>query len=77
VRDARQAGFALSIGALQAGAIGIAAPIANSDWATASIGIVQLGVALADPSIPEVVMSVAAEATRRLSGDRNNAEATA
>jgi len=77
VRDARQAGFALSIGALHAGAIGIAAPIANSDWATASIGIVQLGVALADPSIPEVVMSAAAEATRRLSGDRNNAEATA
>lgn len=69
VRKARRAGYALSVGALQAGAIGVAAPIANSDWATASIGVVQLGTALADPAVPDLVMSAAAEATRRLSGE--------
>lgn len=71
VAQARKVGYALSIGALQAGAIGVAAPIATSDWATASIGIVQLGVELADESLPQVVMAAAAEATRRLSGDHS------
>lgn len=66
---ARKAGYALSVGALQTGAIGVAAPIATSDWATASIGIVQLGVELGDESLPQAVMAAAAEATRRLSGD--------
>ena len=66
---ARKAGYALTIGALQTGAIGVAAPIATSDWATASIGVVQLGVELADASLPQAVMAAAAEATRRLSGD--------
>ncbi|MBW8818625.1 MAG: hypothetical protein JF598_10425, partial [Streptomyces sp.] len=61
---------ALSFGALQPGAIGVAAPITTSEWATASIGIVQLGVELADESLPQAVLAAAGEATRRLSGDR-------
>ena len=71
VEKARRAGYALSVGALQPGAIGIAAPIATSDWATASVGIVQLGVELADPAIPDLVMAAAADATRRLSGEHS------
>ena len=67
---ARRSGYALTVGALQPGAIGVAAPIATSDWATASIGVVQLGVELADESLPRAVMAAAAEATRRLSGER-------
>lgn len=74
--QARKAGYALSIGALQAGAIGVATPIATSDWATASIGIVQLGVELGDESLPRAVMAAAAEATRRLSGDRTGQKAS-
>lgn len=70
VVQARQSGYALSVGALQPGAIGVAAAITTSDWATASIGVVQLGIELADESLPETVMAAAAEATRRLSGDR-------
>jgi DNA-binding IclR family transcriptional regulator len=69
VLTARRSGYALSVGALQPGAIGVAAPIGASDWATASIGIVQLGVELADESLPQTVMAAAADATRRLSGD--------
>lgn len=42
-RRARERGYAASIGALQAGAAGVAAPITTSDWATANIGIVRLG----------------------------------
>lgn len=76
VERARRDGFALSVGALQPGAIGVAAPIATSDWATASIGVVQLGVELGDPAVPGLVVSAAAEATRRLSGGQN-AEAAA
>lgn len=75
VVQARKAGYALSIGALQTGAIGVASPIATSDWATASIGVVQLGVELADASLPEAVMVAAAEATRRLSGDHTGHKA--
>ena len=71
VREARRAGYALTMGALQAGAIGVAAPVATSDWATASIGVVQLGVDLADPTVPDLVMAAAAEATRRLSGEHS------
>ena len=36
VRLARRRGYALSVGALQEGAVGVAAPIQVSDWATAS-----------------------------------------
>jgi DNA-binding IclR family transcriptional regulator len=74
--QARKSGYALSIGALQPGAIGVAAPITTSDWATASIGIVQLGVELADESLPRAVMAAAAEATRRLSGDNSRQNAS-
>ncbi|MET8850818.1 helix-turn-helix domain-containing protein [Amycolatopsis sp. NPDC004625] len=69
VKLARRRGYALTAGALQNGAIGIAAPIKSSDWATASIGVVQLGVEVADPHLPELVTEAAAEAARRLSGD--------
>ncbi|TGD88593.1 IclR family transcriptional regulator [Mycolicibacterium sp. CH28] len=71
VRLARQRGYAVSIGALQAGAAGIAAPITTSDWATASVGIVRLGDDEADipDEITEAVTAAAADATRRLLGD--------
>lgn len=69
VRRARSDGYALSLGELQAGAVGIAAPIRSSDWATASVGIVQLGLELSDPSAPALVMAAAAEAARRMSGE--------
>jgi DNA-binding IclR family transcriptional regulator len=69
VQRARRDGYALTVGALQAGAIGVAAPVRTSDWATASIGVVQLGAQVSDPSIPAVVLSAAEEAARRLSGD--------
>jgi DNA-binding IclR family transcriptional regulator len=68
---ARRRGYALTAGALQNGAIGVAAPIMTSDWATASIGVVQLGVEVSDAHIPELVTAAAAEAARRLSGDLN------
>jgi DNA-binding IclR family transcriptional regulator len=69
VHRARQKGYALSVGALQAGAVGVAAPIQTSDWATASIGIVQLGTKVSDPKVPELVVAAAADAARRLAGD--------
>lgn len=69
VRRARGDGYALSIGELQAGAVGVAAPIRSSDWATASVGIVQLGLELHDHSAPALVMAAAAEAARRMSGE--------
>jgi DNA-binding IclR family transcriptional regulator len=69
VRAARREGYALSIGALQPGAVGVAAPIRTSDWATASIGVVQLGTAVSDPAVPELVIAAATEAARRLTGD--------
>jgi DNA-binding IclR family transcriptional regulator len=68
VRGARHLGYALSVGALQPGAVGVAAPIRTSDWATASIGVVQLGVEVSDPGIPDLVVAAADEAARRLSG---------
>jgi DNA-binding IclR family transcriptional regulator len=76
VRRARQRGYAVSVGALQPGAVGIAAPIRTSDWATASIGVVQLGTAISDPEIPAVIMAAAAEAAKRLSGDFGAAAAS-
>jgi DNA-binding IclR family transcriptional regulator len=68
VRLARRRGYAVSIGALQPGAVGVAAPIRMSDWSTASVGIVQLGVKVSDDDIPAAVMSAAAEAAQRVSG---------
>ena len=72
VLRARQRGYALTAGALQPGAIGVAAPIKTSDWVTASIGIVQLGTKVSDPAIPDLVMSAAEEAVRRLTGDHSS-----
>lgn len=69
VHTARQRGYALSVGAITPGAIGVSAPIRASDWATASIGVIQLGSKVSDSTIPDLVMSAAAEAARRLSGD--------
>lgn len=68
VARARVQGYALSIGALTPGALGVAAPIRTSDWATASIGIVMLGGQLDDPGLPAVVMAAAQEAAARLQG---------
>jgi DNA-binding IclR family transcriptional regulator len=71
VQRARRRGYAVSIGALQPGALGIAAPIVTSDWSTASIGIVLLGDKEADvpADYPAAVMRAAADAARRLVGD--------
>jgi DNA-binding IclR family transcriptional regulator len=69
VRRARERGFALSVGALQPGAVGVAAPITTSDWTTASIGVVQLGTEVSDPGVADLVMAAAAAAARRLTGD--------
>jgi DNA-binding IclR family transcriptional regulator len=66
VRLARQRGYAVTVGMLQAGAVGIAAPIQVSDWATASIGVVQLGVTVDEALVPAVI-DAAAEAGARLS----------
>lgn len=73
---ARSRGYALTAGALQSGAVGVAAPIKTSDWATASIGVVQLGVDVSDPRIPELVTTAAAEAALRLSGEFTTETAT-
>ena len=67
VRLARRRGYALSVGALQEGAVGVAAPIRVSDWATASLGVVQLGVNVSGAEVPEAVMDAVAEAAMRLS----------
>jgi len=56
------------VGALQPGAMGVAAPIRSSNWSTASVGIVQLGVELSDQAVPSLVVSAAEDAARRLSG---------
>ncbi len=69
VQRARQRGYALTVGALQPGALGVAAPIRTSEWASASIGIVQLGTKVSAPEVPDLVMTAATEAARRLSGD--------
>lgn len=69
VQRARERGYALTVGVLQPGALGVAAPISTSDWASASIGVVQLGTEVSDPGVPGFVVSAATEAARRLSGD--------
>jgi DNA-binding IclR family transcriptional regulator len=76
VQRAREHGYALTVGVLQPGALGVAAPISTSDWASASIGVVQLGTEVSDPGVPGLVVSAATEAARRLSGDFS-AETTA
>jgi DNA-binding IclR family transcriptional regulator len=71
VRMARHRGYAVTVGAIQPGAVGIAAPIRISDWATASLGVVQLGVEINDEvseAIAPAVMDAADEAATRLSG---------
>jgi DNA-binding IclR family transcriptional regulator len=68
VRQARDRGYAMSIGALTAGAVGVAAPIRTSDWATVSIGVVQLGVEGPSADVAAMVMAAAADAASRLSG---------
>ncbi|MEV4974749.1 IclR family transcriptional regulator [Streptomyces scopuliridis] len=68
VRLARSCGYAVSIGSLQEGALGVAAPIQVSGWATASLGVVQLGVRLDDDRMPLAVAEAAREAAIRLGG---------
>lgn len=70
VQKARRRGFALSVGALQGGALGVAAPIATSDWATASIGVVAIGEKESDlaAGVTDAVMAAAGEAAERLLG---------
>jgi DNA-binding IclR family transcriptional regulator len=71
IQRARRRGYAVSIGALQPGAVGVAAPIVTSDWSTASIGIVALGDKESDiaAGVSDAVMASAAEAAKRLLGD--------
>jgi DNA-binding IclR family transcriptional regulator len=71
VRMARRRGYAVTVGAIQPGAVGVAAPIRLSDWATASLGVVQLGVEINDQvseAVAPAVMNAAEEAATRLSG---------
>lgn len=68
VVEARSRGYALSVGALTPGAVGVAAPIRTSDWVTASVGVVQLGIEISGPDLPAVVMAAATDAARRISG---------
>jgi DNA-binding IclR family transcriptional regulator len=68
---ARRRGYAVTVGAIQPGAVGVAAPILVSDWATASLGVVQLGVEISDrvsEAVAPAVMNAANEAAARLSG---------
>jgi DNA-binding IclR family transcriptional regulator len=67
VTRARRLGYATSIGSIQDGAAGVAAPISITPWATASIGIVQLGVAIPEASVSAVI-GAAEAAAKRLSG---------
>jgi DNA-binding IclR family transcriptional regulator len=68
VAEARRAGYAVSVGALQPGAVGVAAPITLSGWCSASIGVVHLGDRVKDDAIPGIVIATASEAAARLSG---------
>ena len=68
VRVARRRGYAVSVGSIQEGAVGIAAPIQVSDWSTASLGVVQLGLKLVDEQVPHVVKAAARTAATRLVG---------
>ncbi|MEZ0053775.1 DNA-binding IclR family transcriptional regulator [Mycobacterium sp. MAA66] len=71
IQRARRRGYAVSLGDLQGGALGLAAPIATSDWATASIGIVAIGDKESDiaPGAADAVVAAAADAAKRLLGD--------
>jgi DNA-binding IclR family transcriptional regulator len=67
---ARHRGYAVTVGAIQPGAVGVAAPIRVSDWATASLEVVQLGVEINDQvseTVAPAVMNAADEAAARLS----------
>lgn len=71
VRMARRRGYAVTVGHIQPGAVGVAAPILVSDWASASVGVVQLGVEISDEvseAVAPAVMNAAREAAARLSG---------
>jgi len=67
VAKARKAGYAVTVGELQPGAVGVAAPILVSDWCTASIGVVHLGTRVRDDAVPRRVMAVAGEVAAQLS----------
>lgn len=75
VRLARERGYAVSIGKFQEGAVGVAAPIQVSDWATASLGVVQLGASVSGADVPDAVMAAAAEAAKLLSADHGHSAA--
>lgn len=75
VKRARRLGYALSIGAIQPGAVGVAAPLHTVDGTEASIGIVRSGTAIEGDAIPKAVMEAAVEASRRLSGGRDTSTA--
>lgn len=68
VREARSDGFAISVGALTQGAVGVAAPILISDWCTASIGVVHVGDHLKDAGIPALVQEAARQVAARVTG---------
>jgi DNA-binding IclR family transcriptional regulator len=68
VTEARRDGYAVSVGALQPGAVGVAAPIVVSGWCSASIGVVHLGDRVKDGAIPGIVIAAAEEAAARLVG---------
>lgn len=73
VTRARERGYAITTGALQSGATGVAAPIVTSDWATAGIGVVRLEADVSDSAVPQLVVAAATEAARRLLGDYDGA----
>ncbi len=76
VRLARERGYAVSVGALQEGAVGVAAPVQVSGWTTASLGVVRLGVSVPDADVPEAVMAAAAEVAAQLSATQGHPAAT-
>jgi DNA-binding IclR family transcriptional regulator len=77
VAKARRAGYAVSIGALQKGAVGVAAPIQVSGWCSAAIGVVHMGDRVKDAGIPAIVTAAAHEAASRLSGASSHEAADA
>lgn len=78
VRKARSDGFAISVGALTEGAVGVAAPVLISGWCTASIGVVHVGDHLKDSGIPAMVRETSRRVASRLTGTPlDSADATA
>jgi DNA-binding IclR family transcriptional regulator len=67
VAKARKDGYAVTVGELQPGAVGVAAPILVSDWCTASIGVVHLGTRVRNDDIPRRVVAVAGDVAAQLS----------